>query len=127
MRLEKIIALQSMKTGALFRFALEAGAILAHAQETARQSLLTYAENVGLAFQIADDILDHESSPETLGKAVLKDAAKGKATFIDLLGKSGAKDRANALVLAANEALIPFGKNANLLREAANFIVFRKN
>ena len=125
--LDKIMALQSMKTGALFRFALEAGAILARAPENARQSLLAYAENIGLAFQIADDILDHESTPETLGKAVLKDAAKGKATFIDLLGKSGAKTRANELVLAANEALIPFAKNADLLREAANFIVFRKN
>lgn len=125
--LDRIIALQSMKTGALFRFALEAGAILAGADKSARDSLVAYAENVGLAFQIADDILDHESTPETLGKAVLKDAAKGKATFIDLLGKSGAKQRANELVLAANEALFPFGENAKCLREAANFIVFRKN
>ncbi|MDP4823267.1 MAG: polyprenyl synthetase family protein [Aestuariivirgaceae bacterium] len=125
--LEKIVALQSMKTGALFRFALEAGAILARAEKSARDSLVTYAENVGLAFQIADDVLDHESTPETLGKAVLKDAAKGKATFIDLLGKSGAKKRADALVLAANEALIPFAENADLLRQAANFITSRKN
>ncbi|MFO1089029.1 MAG: farnesyl diphosphate synthase [Hyphomicrobiales bacterium] len=125
--LEQIITLQSMKTGALFRYSLEAGAILAEASTGDRTALVTYADRVGLAFQIADDVLDVESTPETLGKATQKDKGAGKATFIDLYGLDGAKSRAKELADQAIAALEPFGAKAETLREAARFIVERKN
>ena len=115
-----------MKTGALFRSALEAGAILAQADGAARTALRAYAEKVGLAFQIADDILDVESTPEQLGKATQKDKGAGKATFIDLLGLDGARAKAQGLVDEASASLEPFGRAADTLREAARFIVERR-
>lgn len=124
--LEEIITLQGMKTGALFRFSLVAGATLASAGEAQRSALETYAEKIGLAFQIADDVLDHESTPEQLGKQTQKDADAGKATFIDLFGLDGAKDRARALVDEGCAALGQFGEKADILREAARFIIERK-
>jgi farnesyl diphosphate synthase len=125
--LDDIIALQSMKTGALFRFALDAAAILAAADAPTRKSLRTYADAVGLAFQLADDLLDHESTPQALGKRTGKDAAAGKATFVELLGLEGAKAHANTLVETAVDALAPFGDKAETLRQAARFIITRKS
>ncbi len=125
--LDEIIAIQSLKTGALFRFSLEAGAILAKAGPADRTAMQTYADKVGLAFQIADDILDVESSPEQLGKATQKDADAGKATFIDLFGLDGARQKASALADEACDALAPYGDKATILRDAARFIVERKN
>jgi farnesyl diphosphate synthase len=125
--IEAIIRLQSMKTGALFRFALEAGATLAGADGEARAALATYAEKAGLAFQIADDILDVESTPEQLGKATQKDKGAGKATFIDLLGLDGARTEARRLVHEAAASLDRFGPAADTLREAARFIAERRN
>ncbi|MCP5083317.1 MAG: polyprenyl synthetase family protein [Alphaproteobacteria bacterium] len=125
--LDEIITLQGMKTGALFRFACESGALLAQAGDAERSALSVYADRVGLAFQIADDILDQESTPEQLGKQTQKDAEAGKATFIDLLGLDGAKKRAHALVDEACASLDAFGNRAGILREAALFIVERKN
>ncbi len=125
--LDEIIAIQSLKTGALFRFSLEGGAILAQAGPEDRARMRTYADKVGLAFQIADDILDVESSPEQLGKATQKDAEAGKATFIDLFGLDGAKARASSLADEAIDALSAYGDKADILREAARFIVERKN
>jgi farnesyl diphosphate synthase len=125
--LDEIIAIQSLKTGALFRYSLEGGAILAQAGAEDRERMRTYADRVGLAFQIADDILDVESSPEQLGKATQKDAEAGKATFIDLFGLDGAKARASALADEAVGALSSYGSKADSLREAARFIVERKN
>jgi len=125
--LEQIIALQSMKTGALFRFSCEAGAILAGETADVRSELRAYADAMGLAFQIADDILDVESTPETLGKATQKDRDAGKATFIDLYGLDGAKAKARELVAQACAALDRFGPKADTLREAARFIVERKS
>ena len=90
-------------------------------------ALSTYADRIGLAFQIADDILDQESTPEQLGKQTQKDAEAGKATFIDLMGLDGAKRRAHELVDEACSALTPFGNKAGSLQEAALFIVERKN
>jgi farnesyl diphosphate synthase len=123
--IEAIIRLQSMKTGALFRYALEAGAILASADGEARAALSLYADRAGLAFQIADDILDIESTPEQLGKATQKDKGAGKATFIDLLGLDGARRKARQLVDEASASLDRFGPAADTLREAARFIVER--
>ena len=122
--LAQIIEIQSLKTGALFRHACEAGAILGGADPA---PLARYAERIGLAFQIADDILDVESTPEELGKATQKDKGMGKATFVDLLGLSGAKARAAELVEEAIASLAPYGAKAEILNAAARFIVSRKS
>ena len=121
--LSGITLIQSMKTGALFGFACEAGAILGGADPA---PLRQYAENIGLAFQIADDVLDVESTPGVLGKATGKDRRKGKATFVDMLGLEGAKARAEELVRGAIAALDEYGARADALRSAAQFIVKRK-
>ena len=120
---QEIAAMQAQKTGALFRFACESGAILAHADTS---HLRTYANHIGLAFQIADDILDVESSSTTLGKATQKDRSKGKATFVDLLGLGEAKREAKSLVEKAISALAPYGQNASMLAATANFIIARR-
>ncbi len=124
--LEEIIKIQSLKTGALFHFSLVSGAILAGGTAEQFAALEIYAEKVGLAFQIADDVLDVESSPEELGKATQKDAEAGKSTFIDLYGLDGAKQQAAALSNEACEALLIFGDKAVNLHAAARFIVDRK-
>ena len=120
---ECLVRMQSLKTGALFRFACEAGAVLAGADA---EPLRQYADNIGLAFQIADDILDVESTAVELGKTTQKDKHKGKATFVDMLGLEGAKLRAKALVTAAIAALDVYGPRADVMRDAARFIVARK-
>jgi farnesyl diphosphate synthase len=125
--LAAVTRLQRRKTGALFHFSCIAGAILAKRGGAERDALARYAEAIGLAFQIADDLLDVEGSAADLGKAVQKDAAAGKATFVDLLGLEGARSRAAQLVEEAETALEPFGVEADLLREVARYIVARKN
>jgi farnesyl diphosphate synthase len=119
----EISAMQARKTGALFRFACEAGAVLGEADAAA---LRQYADNIGLAFQIADDVLDVESSAEAMGKATQKDRDKGKATFVDLLGLGGAKTEAQRLVDAACGAVDVYGVKAEMLKAAARFIVERR-
>ncbi len=118
-----IAHMQSLKTGALFRFACEAGAVLAQEDST---PLRHYADSVGLAFQIADDILDVESSAATLGKATQKDHSKGKSTFVDLLGLEGAKREAQRLVDDACLAVETYGEKANMLKATAQFIIDRR-
>ena len=128
--LTAVTRLQGKKTGALFHFSCVAGAILAKrgaAESMERTALGRYAEAIGLAFQIADDLLDVEGSESDLGKAVQKDAAAGKATFVNLLGLEGARNRAAQLVDEAISALQPFDDKADLLRDVARFIVARKN
>lgn len=120
---EAIAAMQGMKTGALFRFACEAGAMMASADRTA---LRQYAEHIGLAFQITDDILDVEADAATLGKATGKDKGRGKATFVDFLGLERAKKEAARLTEAAIAVLSPYGAKADVLRDTARFIVARK-
>ena len=115
-----------MKTGALFRFACVAGGILGKASPAERASLALYAERIGLAFQIADDILDVESSSAALGKATNKDKAAGKATFVDLLGLEGAKSEAHKLVQEAKEAMRLFGDKASVFAAAADYVVGRQ-
>ncbi len=124
--LEEIIKIQNLKTGALFHFSLVSGAILAGGTPEQFAALATYAEKIGLAFQISDDVLDVESSPEELGKATQKDADAGKSTFIDLYGLAGAKKRAGVLSDEACEALSLFGDKAENFHAAARFIVTRK-
>jgi farnesyl diphosphate synthase len=125
--LDAIIHLQRLKTGALIRFSCEAGAIMAGAGEEARRALRTYAACIGLAFQITDDLLDHEGSAAALGKAVGKDARAGKATFVQLLGAEEARRRARALIAEAEAVLDPFGARAHLHREVARYIIERKS
>ena len=125
--LDETIRLQELKTGALFGFSCEAGAILAQVGGAARTALRNYAACIGLAFQIADDLLDHEGSEADLGKAVGKDAAAGKATFVGLLGAEEARRRAETLVEDAIAALRAFDEKAAPLRAAARYIVERRH
>ena len=118
----EISIMQRMKTGALFDFACCSGPLLTGEDKA---PLHKYAKNIGLAFQIADDILDVEASPETVGKATQKDGKKGKATFVDLLGLDNAKAEAGRLVQNAKAALEIYGKRAHVLNQAADFMISR--
>jgi len=120
--LAEIEALQAGKTGALIRWSGEAGARLAGAEVTA---LGRYAKALGLAFQIADDLLDVGGDAALAGKALGKDAAAGKATFVSLLGVAGARARARDLVDEACDALAGYGDRAEALRGCARFVVER--
>lgn len=122
--LEQITALQAGKTGALIEWAAVAGARLAEA-DTA--PLRQYAQALGLAFQIADDILDVEGDMAKAGKRLQKDAEAGKATFVSLLGLDGARARGRNLVETACDALAPFGAGGETLRDAARFVISREN
>ena len=117
--------LQSLKTGALIASACEAGAILAKASAQERLALRRYGEQLGLAFQIADDLLDAEGNAETVGKATGKDHAAGKATLVSLLGIGEARAKLAEAEACAIEALSPFGETAAVLVEAAHFAASR--
>jgi len=117
--------LQAMKTGALLRFACEAGGILAAAKPEQRAALERYGSAVGQAFQIADDLLDLEGDPALVGKQTGKDAAAGKATLVSVLGVPTAKARLKELVTEAEQALAPFGASAAILIEGAKFVADR--
>ncbi|MTE00501.1 polyprenyl synthetase family protein [Paracoccus sp. YIM 132242] len=120
--LDQITQLQGGKTGALIRFAAIVGPLMADADPA---PLAAYADAVGLAFQIADDILDVTGNEDVTGKRVGKDVAAGKATFVSLLGLDGARDRAARLVDAAGAALAPYGEAAGNLRQLARFVIER--
>jgi farnesyl diphosphate synthase len=122
----EITRLQRMKTGALIAFACEAGAILGKAAEPARHALRAYAHDLGLAFQIADDLLDVEGTAAEVGKKTGKDAAAGKATFVSLLGVERAKAQAQMLAEQACRHLEMFDEKADYLRELARFVVTRR-
>lgn len=124
LNIDEITELQNGKTGALITWSATAGAILAKADT---QALKTYGDALGLAFQIADDILDVTSDAETLGKAAQKDAEAGKATFVSLLGLDGAKSRAEMLVESACDALSIFGSDADHLCDVARFVIERRS
>jgi farnesyl diphosphate synthase len=117
--------LQAMKTGALLRFACQAGGILAQAPGAQRAALERYGSAVGEAFQIADDLLDIEGDAALVGKSTGKDAAAGKATMVGVLGVAGAKARLRDLVAAAEAALAPLGPAAAILIEGARFVAER--
>ncbi|MBM3733772.1 MAG: polyprenyl synthetase family protein [Acidimicrobiia bacterium] len=122
----EITRLQRMKTGALIAFACEAGAILGKAAEPARHALRAYAHDLGLAFQIADDLLDVEGTAAEVGKKTGKDAAAGKATFVSLLGIERAKAQAQMLAEQAGRHLEMFDEKADYLHELARFVVNRR-
>jgi farnesyl diphosphate synthase len=121
-----ITRLQRMKTGALIAFSCEAGAILAKAPGEARIALRGYAHDLGLAFQIADDLLDIEGSAAETGKPVGADAVAGKATFVSILGVARARAQAELLINQAVAHLDLFEQRAELLREAARFVITRR-
>jgi farnesyl diphosphate synthase len=120
--LDEITGLQRNKTGRLIEWPAEAGAILGRADPAPLQA---YARAIGLAFQIADDILDVTGDSETAGKALRKDADAGKATFVSLLGLDAAKARATALVEEACDALTPYGDRSQSLQALARYIISR--
>jgi farnesyl diphosphate synthase len=122
-----IIRLQAMKTGALLRFACEAGPIIAGASIEDRQRLAEFGSAIGLAFQLADDLLDHTSDAMTLGKAAGKDNVAGKATLVSLHGSVRAQRQLKGLVDQAVELLAPYGEKAGTLIEAARFVAARRS
>ncbi|MEZ0282784.1 polyprenyl synthetase family protein [Methyloceanibacter sp.] len=122
----EVAKMQAMKTGALFSFACEAGAVLGRADDLARGALKAYAAAFGQAFQLADDLLDAEGDEEAVGKAVAKDAGRGKATLVALLGVEPARARLKALVGDAEATLAPFGDKGGTLKDAARFIASRR-
>ncbi len=124
---EGIVLLQSMKTGALLRFACEAGAIIAGRGAEDRAKLRRFGEVIGRAFQLADDLLDVTADAATMGKATGKDAAKGKATLVALKGQVWAEAELERLVTAAGNELASYGQAAAALTEVAHFIAYRKN
>ena len=122
---QEVKTLQAMKTGALLRFGCLAGAILGKAGQSQWTALDRYGSALGEAFQIADDLLDLEGDPATVGKATGKDAAAHKATLVGVLGPAAAKRRLESLVGDAQAALGSFGANADVLRAAARFVATR--
>lgn len=122
-----IIRLQAMKTGALLRFACEAGPMIAGASMEDRLRLAEFGSAIGLAFQLADDLLDHTSDAMTLGKAAGKDMAAGKATLVSLHGSVWAQKQLKGLVDQAMELLAPYGDKAGVLIDAARFVAERRS
>jgi farnesyl diphosphate synthase len=121
-----IVTLQAMKTGALLRFACEAGAIIADADRQDRQRMAEFGSAIGLAFQLADDLLDETGDSTSLGKATGKDAKAGKATLVGLYGTDWAETQLNGLVKQANELLAPYGERGAILAATAEFIAKRR-
>jgi len=122
----EIRRLQAMKTGSLIRVACLAGAVLGRADTARRQALVAYGETIGLAFQIADDLIDLEGDAARAGKATGKDAARGKGTLVSLRGADWARDELTRLVAAAAIHLAPFGSAAATLDATARFIAERE-
>jgi farnesyl diphosphate synthase len=125
LEIPEITRLQAMKTGALLAFSCEAGAILGRATGAQRAALHGYAHDLGLAFQIKDDLLDVEGDADKVGKGVGKDAAAGKATFVSILGVDRARQQAQMLADQAIAHLRDFGEDADRLRDVARFVVER--
>lgn len=122
-----IVTLQAMKTGALLRFACEAGPVIAGATEDDRKNLRQFGEMIGRAFQLADDLLDLTADAATMGKATGKDAGRGKGTLVGLKGQAWAEAELDRLVDAAVKLLAPYGAGAETLIAAARFVANRKN
>ncbi|MEM9357673.1 MAG: polyprenyl synthetase family protein [Pseudomonadota bacterium] len=119
--------MQGMKTGALLKFACEAGGVLGDASDEQLSALSQYGTHLGLAFQISDDLLDVEGDPDVVGKATGKDADAGKATLVGILGVEQARSELAAAEAAALSALDIYGKRADVLRQAAQFVSARKS
>jgi farnesyl diphosphate synthase len=125
--LQAVVNIQTLKTGALIEFSVMAGAILGRGVPDQRRALARYARALGLAFQIADDLLDAEGDTSEVGKATLKDAAAGKATFVSLLGIEASRSKLEELEGEAVDALHAWDSRADVLREAARFVSLRRS
>ncbi|MCI5049454.1 MAG: polyprenyl synthetase family protein, partial [Rickettsiales bacterium] len=123
---DEIIRLQRLKTGEMFAVSCESGAVLGKAPENLRNSLCRYAHDMGLAFQITDDLLDVEGTREETGKEVGKDSKAGKATLVGILGVDRAREQAEVLKDQAKHHLRHFDKKADHLRTLADFVVSRR-
>lgn len=123
----RITRLQRMKTGALIVFSGEAGAILGKGEDRRRQAIRGYAHDMGLAFQIIDDLLDEEGDSEDIGKTAGKDSEAGKATLVSLFGIDRARTQAKMLIDQTLKHLDVFGEKADNLRSLAKFIINRAN
>ena len=119
--------IEEMKTGRLIRYACEAGAVLGSASDEARQALVGYSRKIGVAFQIADDILDVEGDQAEVGKALRKDEGQNKPTFVRLYGLEKAKELSKQMIVEAKELLGMFGSEADNLRLLADYIIERKS
>lgn len=125
--LEQVRRLHALKTGALIRYAAEAGAILGQASDSEREAIISFGRDLGTAFQVADDVLDMTASAEELGKTAGKDEAAGKSTYVSLLGIDGARAEAVRLAESAAAALASFDARAATLRALARYVVERRN
>ncbi len=125
--LQVLTRMQKLKTGALITLAGEVGALLGGALEQERQAIAGYTNDLGLAFQIVDDLLDVEGDPTILGKAAAKDIGAGKVNFVSLLGIAGAKDRVRYLAAQAKQHLAPFGTRATSLLHTVDFVLNRRH
>jgi len=123
----EVEALQDKKTGALIRCAVRMGALIGGATDSEMQALTRYAEHLGLAFQIADDLIDAEGDAATAGKATAKDLGRGKATLVSLEGIPAAKALLDAVIAKAEACLAPFGTKAEMLRDAVHFMALRRS
>jgi len=122
-----VTRMHRMKAGAVISYAVESATILKDVEESVRRALEGFAHDLGLAYQITDDLLDAPGDAGEAGKAVGKDAGQGKATFVTILGVEGARDRSRHLAAQAKEHLEPFGARADVLRAAVDFLLARRS